>query len=665
MSRWPRWSARAAYAVALAALISLAGPGPRRGNAASSAIVPAGNAVTTHQVVLSGTAVQGPMAASTVTAYAVDPATGADLQVLGTAKTDASGNFSVKILSRASPLRLAVAGGSFISEADGGTVAQPRRVTVLLPGATSDISGISINPLTRFVNALTIGRLQTGHTTFAAALTNATATIESYYSLSTDPRRLLPDYTVSGIGTDAGKLGLILGALINEDLHLCPGNPGELVTALALYIVSGVFNGRYAGLPVPYCGGALPAIAGTSDFQDALAGVQQLQYVSSGFAFGGLYGPAGNILINQTPPVTPDLLLASLTAINAAITKAAPSTASTSSPPMAAARGFATATLLPNGKVLIAGGFGTTTTDASELYDPATNKFSAGPPMSQARGEATATLLPNGKVLIAGGNDGTNALSTTEIYDIATKTFAPGPSMIAARFAAGATLLANGKVLIAGGNASSPFGELSSTELYDPSTNSFAAGPSMSVAMGPSTAILMPNGKVLIVGDGVHINPYVSVAELYDPSDNSMAERSLNTACEFPAAALLPNGKVLIAGGAGQLLTPINTTQIYDPSQDAFSDGPPMNNAHWVPTAAPTANGKMLIVGGNGLDVNALNSVEVYDSVTNSFTGGTPMNDPRLFPTATLLPNGRVLIAGGVNGTNETNALESTELYTP
>ena len=156
-----------------------------------------------------------------------------------------------------------------------------------MPSATSDISGISINPLTRFINALTLGKLRAGHTTFSAALSSATATIESYYALSTDPAQLLPDYTITGVGTDAGKLGLILGALINEDQHLCPGNPGELVIALALDISNGVFNGRYDGLPVPYCGGELPAIAGTSDFQDALAGVQRLQYVSSGFAFGG------------------------------------------------------------------------------------------------------------------------------------------------------------------------------------------------------------------------------------------------------------------------------------------------------------------------------------------------------------------------------------------
>jgi Kelch motif len=540
---------------AIAVGVALASPGPVSVNAAPATLIPNGKAAAAHQVVLSGTAMQGPMAASTVTAYAVDPATGADLQVLGTAKTDASGNFTVKILSRASPLRLAVTGGSFISEADGSTVSQPRRVTVLLPGANSDLSGISINPLTRFVNALTIGRLQTGHTTFAAALANATATIESYYSLSTDPGRLLPDYTVSGIGTDAGKLGLILGALINEDQHLCPGNPGELVTALALDIVSGVFNGRYDGLPVPYCGGELPAIAGTSDFQDALAGVQQLQYVTSAFALGGLYGPAGNILINQAPPVTPDLLLASLAAINGAITQAAPSTSSTSSPPMAVARAAATATLLPNGKVLIAGGFvsGVTPTNLAELYDPATDTFSAVPSMAQARYNAMATLLPNGKVLIAGGGDDgsntVNALSSTEFYNVASNTFAPGPSMIAARIAAGTTLLPNGKVLIAGGSGDS--GALSSTEIYDPSVNSFTAGPSMSVAMGPSTAVLMPNGKVLIVGDGSNPNLNVSVAELYDPADNSMAERSLNTAREFPTAALLPNGKVLIAGGFG------------------------------------------------------------------------------------------------------------------
>ncbi len=80
---------------------------------------------------------------------------------------------------------------------------------------------------------------------------------------------------------------------------------------------------------------------------------------------------------------------------------------------------------------------------------------------------------------------------------------------------------------------------------------------------------------------------------------------------------------------------------------------------------APAANGEILVIRGNDNGANTLDTVEVYDSATNSFTAGTPMSAPRVLPTATLLPNGRVLIAGGVNGTNDTNFLASTELYTP
>ena len=207
------------------------------------------------------------------------------------------------------------------------------------------------------------------------------------------------------MGTDAGKLGLILGALINEDQHLCPGNPGGFVAALSQDIADGVFDGLRNGTPVSYCGGQLPAIAGTIGFQDALAGVQQLQYVSTAFALGGLYGPPGNILMSQNPAVTPDLLVVSAAAINSAVTQAAPSTSSTSSPPMSIARASAAAVLLPNGKVLIAGGMtgSTAATKSTELYDPATNQLSAGPAMIHARGSAPATLLANGDVLIAGG----------------------------------------------------------------------------------------------------------------------------------------------------------------------------------------------------------------------------------------------------------------------
>jgi hypothetical protein len=660
-----RWAIGRAKAICVAVLVvgvALAGYGSSRIDAETTTIVPTGRAVVSPRVVLTGTAIQGPMVGSTVTAYAVDVTSGINVTLLGKATTDASGNFTLSIPAHRRPVCLVVTGGSFLSEADGATVGAPGSLRVLLPGAATDVSGISINPLTRFIRALTIHQLRADHVTLRTALSSATATIESYYGLSTDPARLLPDYTAAGVGTDAGKLGLILGALINEDQHLCPNAPGGLVAALAADISNGVFNGRYQGLPVPYCGGMLPAITGTSDFQDALSGVQQLQYVAAGFAFGGLYGPPGNILMNQNPPVTPDLLLASVATVNGAITQAAPASSKTTSPPMTVARASATATLLPSGRVLIAGGntVGTTATRSTELYNPATDTFSAGPSMSHAREDATATLLRDGRVLIAAGYDGSSVLNSTEFYNSATNTFAPGPSMIEARLAAGATLLPNGKVLIAGGEDATSSGDLTSTEIYDPATNSFGAGPTMSVAQPFCTAILMPNGKVFIIGwNGTTQTD--TVAELYDPANNSIVERSLGTQRYFPSVALLPNGKVLIAGGAG-LGVILTSTQIYDPSQDAFATGPSMGTGHYFATAATTANGEVLIIGGNGLDTTPLDSVEIYDSIINSFTAGAPMSDPRLFPTATLLPNGRVLIAGGWNGTN---SLTSTELYPP
>jgi len=621
-------------------------------------------------VTLSGMAMQGPMIASKVTAYAVDPSDGANLHVLATATTDLSGRFTLSIAPRVWPLRLIVTGGVFDSEQDGASIFPEGTMVALLPNATTDISGISINPLTRFVNALTLGKLESG-IKFNAALASATATIESYYALSTDPAQLAPDYSMAGVGTDAGKLGLILGALINEDQHLCPAAPGGLMTALAHDIESGSFNGRWNNAPIPYCGGKLPVIAGTSEFQDALAGVQQLQYVSAGFGFGGEYGPAGNILLNQAPPVHPDLLVPSMAAITAAISQAAPSSSSTVSPAMSSVRGYPTATLLHNGKVLIAGGMigGTAATSSTELYDPATNKLSAGPPMLQARGEASAALLANGNVLIVGGFDGSNTLASTEIYKEATNKFVAGPSLLTARLAAGIALLPSGKVLVAGGG-NIPNAEATSTEIYDPATNSFSAGPSMNQFPSACTAILLPNGKVFINGAGIIVNGSVgtSVAELYDPASNSIAEISLGIERAFAANVLLPNGKVLIAGGfavVNEQGTALSSTQIYDPSLGTLSDGPTMSTGHMNPTVAPTADGRILVIGGLGSGGSAIDNVEIYDTASNTFIAGAPMSDARVFPTATLLPNGRVLIAGGVNGTNFSNFLDGTELYMP
>jgi hypothetical protein len=633
----------------------------------------AGTGTAGGGVTVSGAAEQGVMSGATVSIYAVNASNGSNNgAALATTTIDSKGNFSLKLVSVPSgPVRLTASGGSFTSEMNGATISLLDSISTLLPSVTANQAGISINPLTEFVNSLALGRLKSGlSSTLTSALTSATQAIEADYGLKSDPSTLLPNFSTTGIGTDAGNFGLILGGLIDEDQSLCPAAPGGLIAALSADIADGVFDGMAAGVPVPYCGANLPAIARTSDFQDALSGLQQLQLVTAGFGFGGSYGPAGNVLFTQIPPVTPALLITPLAAINSAIAQAAPSPsnqfATSGLPTMITARNFGTATSLPDGKVLIAGGQDNSGTilNSAELYDPMANSFTAVvSTMSVGRAYATATLLPGGKVLIAGGIGDTDDLASTEIYDPVANSFSAGPAMNVARDSANAVLLPNGKVLVAGGfGAGSP---LTSAELYDPVANSFTSVPAgMTAARFTPVLALLSNGKVLIAG-GSNQTGIVNSSDIYNPATNSFAAGpSLNTERESATATVLPNGKVLIAGGDDNSGFPAST-ELYDPATNSFAVGPSLSSPRELTAAALLPNGKVLIAGGWATFSGVFATTELYDPVSNSFAPTASiasMSKPRENATATLLPNGKVLIAGGDDGSV---TLGGSELYTP
>jgi hypothetical protein len=326
------------------------------------------------------------------------------------------------------------------------------------------------------------------------------------------------------------------------------------------------------------------------------------------------------------------------------------------------------------GQVLIHGGIdGVRTRNAAELYDLNTRSFLLNASSRTPRYGHTAVLLPNEKILMAGGKNGSTILRSSEIYDPVEQEFTPTAGMmISERYRHTSTLLANGKVLLAGGQNSISIS--STAELYDPLTGSFAStAGSMGSPRDAHTATLLQDGKVLIAGglDGMAVS---ATAELYDPATSQFfATGSMHAARAFHTAAMLSNGQVLIAGGYNGSF--LNSAELYDPATGLFTLISPMLEARCGHTGTLLSDGSVLMAGG----INSsgyLNSAEVYDPDSGLFTEiNGSMAAARGFHTATILNddseglNDTVLLVGGFGYLDETeetpDTLLTAEFYTP
>jgi len=321
---------------------------------------------------------------------------------------------------------------------------------------------------------------------------------------------------------------------------------------------------------------------------------------------------------------------------------------------MQIARASHSSTLLPDGKVLIAGGFGGSGTErnpyrSAEIYDPRTKSFQPAGNMTMGRSGHTATLLKNGKVLIAGGWTGwSNVGGSAELYDPSTGVFTPTGDMVMDRAGSMAALLPDGRVLVAGGEDRSE-NALASAEIYDPATGKFTQTGHMTEPRGEATATALKNSKVLIVGGGSGHYPGQNVyrgAEVYDPATGKFTSTGQMTEGRHKhAAVLLASGKVLVVGGSDNRdwHGEYSSAEIYDPATGTFSATGTMSTARFkLPNAAVFLNNGTVLVAGGG------SFAEVYDETKGSFSKVKGNLGPaRFFASATLLPDGNALITGG------------------
>jgi len=236
-----------------------------------------------------------------------------------------------------------------------------------------------------------------------------------------------------------------------------------------------------------------------------------------------------------------------------------------------------TATLLPDGRVLVAGGYDVKGAEAAsteimgrataELYDPSSGQWTATGSVTDPRAGATATLLPGGLVLVAGGD--LDVGRPAELYDPSTGRWTPTGSMAEARRDHTATLLPDGKVLVTGGFAGSGYtvdtpcagpSTPCSAELYDTSSGRWTATGAMHADRIGHTATFLPDGTVLVVGLGTFAAPVP--AELYQPGTGRWTATASPAKTRGLTATLLLDGRVL---ATGDFSNRSRVVELYDP----------------------------------------------------------------------------------------------------
>lgn len=359
--------------------------------------------------------------------------------------------------------------------------------------------------------------------------------------------------------------------------------------------------------------------------------------VACGGGGGGTSAPAAPVAVTVSP-AAPALATDGTQAFSAAVTGSS-NTGVTWSIQEGAAGGTISASGAYTAPAVVANGTGTFHIIATSQADPtktasatvtvtapALTAWSTLPNMNQFRYGHTATLLADGKVLIAGGAGDTPqapATATAEIFNPATGTFTPTGSMTRIRAFHAAVLLPNGKVLISGGgiNGFNP-GDTKSQELYDPATGTFTATGDMVSARSYHVSVLLPTGKVL------HVGSAGTAAELYDPATGQCAATGAMSQSrwrEWTRAVLLANGKVLVVGGTevSGIPNPTHIAELYDPATGTFTNSGALqaNRAFFELQALP--GGKVVALNGSvyvGNSGTGSKTAEVWDPATGQFT---------------------------------------------
>ncbi len=307
-----------------------------------------------------------------------------------------------------------------------------------------------------------------------------------------------------------------------------------------------------------------------------------------------------------------------------------------------------TATTLLDGSLLLAGGCVTdgcgTATAETFLVSADGAGAIPGPTMSTPRDAHSATLLPDGRVLLVGGyaGEGQAPLASVDVYDPVTQSILEVGSLATGRGGHAAALTGDGRVLVVGGWVGLRSFS-ASTELFDPDSRTLSAGPDLPWAAGALEAVALGDGRVLVTGGQIEPAVATDAAAVFDPATDTWTMVDALTTPRFKhASVLLDDGSVLTLGGSSDDETLLATTEIFDPATGTFHAGPEMNESRYKLTGGAVAiDQRRVVVAGGG------RSVEVIDVGAGTSHVVATFPERGSFATLSLLGSGELLVLGG------------------